>query len=193
MASLTQWTWVSVNSGSWWWTGSLGMLQSMALQKIKDDWVTELSLHIYYFFSSKYFRAFSSVVSCIHRSGTWIRGNYVPIIRSRWLISCGFSIRGRVGAPKICIILGSSVFLNEIIVESQRCICISLFQLKRGESWAHYAKPQRIKMMPAHLHTGSKRDSLKPRSCVCWQEMERCCSHRTKFQLYRPVSSGDPT
>ena len=134
MASLTQWTWVSVNSGSWWWTGSLGMLQSMALQKIKDDWVTELSLHIYYFFSSKYFRAFRSVVTCIHRWETWIRGNDVPILRSRLLISCGFSIRGRVGAPKICIILGSSVFLNEIIVESQRCICISLFQLKRGES-----------------------------------------------------------
>ena len=26
MASLTRWTWVWVNSGSWWWTGSLGML-----------------------------------------------------------------------------------------------------------------------------------------------------------------------
>ena len=26
MASLTQWTWVWVNSGSWWWTGSPGML-----------------------------------------------------------------------------------------------------------------------------------------------------------------------
>ena len=29
MASLTQWTWVWVNSGSWWWTGKPGMLQSM--------------------------------------------------------------------------------------------------------------------------------------------------------------------
>ena len=26
MASLTQWTWVWVNSGSWWWTGRPGML-----------------------------------------------------------------------------------------------------------------------------------------------------------------------
>ena len=26
MASLTQWTWVCVNSGSWWWTGRPGML-----------------------------------------------------------------------------------------------------------------------------------------------------------------------
>ena len=32
MASLTQWTWVWVNSGSWWGTGRPGMLQSMGLQ-----------------------------------------------------------------------------------------------------------------------------------------------------------------
>ena len=29
MASLTQWTWVWVDSGSWWWTGRPGMLRSM--------------------------------------------------------------------------------------------------------------------------------------------------------------------
>ena len=28
MASLTQWTWVWVNSGSWWWTGRPGVLRS---------------------------------------------------------------------------------------------------------------------------------------------------------------------
>ena len=27
MASLTQWTWVWVNTGSWWWTGRPGMMQ----------------------------------------------------------------------------------------------------------------------------------------------------------------------
>ena len=32
MASLTQWTWVWVNSGSWWWIGRPGMLQSMDSQ-----------------------------------------------------------------------------------------------------------------------------------------------------------------
>ena len=31
MASPTQWTWVWVNSGSWWWTGRPGVLQSMGL------------------------------------------------------------------------------------------------------------------------------------------------------------------
>ena len=33
MASLTQWTWLWVNSKSWWWTGRPGVLQSMGLQK----------------------------------------------------------------------------------------------------------------------------------------------------------------
>ena len=42
MASLTQWTWVWVNFGSWWWTGRPGVLQSMGLQGVRHDWVTEL-------------------------------------------------------------------------------------------------------------------------------------------------------
>ena len=32
MASLTRWTWVWVSSGSWWWTGRPGMLQSVGSQ-----------------------------------------------------------------------------------------------------------------------------------------------------------------
>ena len=43
MASLTQWTWVWVNSGSWWWTGRPGMLQSMGSQRVGLDWGTELN------------------------------------------------------------------------------------------------------------------------------------------------------
>ena len=43
MASLTQWTWVWVNSRSCWWTGRPGMLQSMGLQTVGHDWVTELN------------------------------------------------------------------------------------------------------------------------------------------------------
>ena len=38
MASLTQWTWVWVNSGSWWWTGRPGVLPSMGLQRVRHDW-----------------------------------------------------------------------------------------------------------------------------------------------------------
>ena len=43
MVSLTQWTWVWVNSGSWWWTGRPGMLLSMGSQRVRHDWVTELN------------------------------------------------------------------------------------------------------------------------------------------------------
>ena len=39
----TRWTWVWVNAGSWWWTGRPGMLQSMGLQTVGHDWVTELN------------------------------------------------------------------------------------------------------------------------------------------------------
>jgi len=43
MASPTRWTWVWVNSGSWWWTGRPGVLQFMGLQRIGHDWATELN------------------------------------------------------------------------------------------------------------------------------------------------------
>ena len=42
MASLIWWTWVWVNSGSGWWTGRPGELQSMGLQRVGYNWVTEL-------------------------------------------------------------------------------------------------------------------------------------------------------
>ena len=43
MASLTRWTWVWVNSGSWWWTGRPGVLQLMGSQRVRHDWATELN------------------------------------------------------------------------------------------------------------------------------------------------------
>ena len=43
MASSTQWTWVWVNSGSWWWTGRPGVLQFIGLQRVGHNWVTELN------------------------------------------------------------------------------------------------------------------------------------------------------
>ena len=43
MASPTRWTWVWVNSGSWWWTGRPIVLQSMGSQRVGHDWVTELN------------------------------------------------------------------------------------------------------------------------------------------------------
>jgi len=43
MASLTRWKWVWVNSGSLWWLGNPGLLQSMRSQRVGHNWMTELN------------------------------------------------------------------------------------------------------------------------------------------------------
>ena len=43
MASPTRWTWVWVNSRSWWWTGKPGVLRFMGLQRVRHDRVTKLN------------------------------------------------------------------------------------------------------------------------------------------------------
>ena len=43
MTSPTHWTWVQVNSGSWWWTGRPGVLQFMGSQRIRHNWATKLN------------------------------------------------------------------------------------------------------------------------------------------------------
>ena len=43
IASPTWWTWVWVNSGSWWCTGRPGVLQFMRSQRVGHNWATELN------------------------------------------------------------------------------------------------------------------------------------------------------
>ena len=38
-----RWTWVWVCSGSWWWTGKPGVLQSMSWQRDRHGWATKLN------------------------------------------------------------------------------------------------------------------------------------------------------
>ena len=60
MASLTRWTWVSVNSESWWWTGRPGVLRFMGWQRVGHNWATELNWNelstfkLWIFFSPHY-------------------------------------------------------------------------------------------------------------------------------------------
>ena len=42
MASLSRWTWVWMNSGSWWCTGRSGVLRFMGSQRVGHDWATDL-------------------------------------------------------------------------------------------------------------------------------------------------------
>ena len=43
MASPIRWTWVWVNSGSWWWTGRPGVLLFTGSQRVGHYWATELN------------------------------------------------------------------------------------------------------------------------------------------------------
>ena len=43
IATLIQWTWVWVDSGSWWWTRRPCVLQFMGSQRVRHDWETELN------------------------------------------------------------------------------------------------------------------------------------------------------
>ena len=57
MTSVTRWTWVWASSGSWWWTGKPGVLQSMGSQRVGHDWVTfTLHTNILEHFILKFFK-----------------------------------------------------------------------------------------------------------------------------------------
>ena len=43
MASLTQWTWVWVDSRSWWWIGRPGVQRFIGSQRVGHDWATQLN------------------------------------------------------------------------------------------------------------------------------------------------------
>ena len=49
MALPTRWTWVWVYSGSWWWTGRPGVLQSMGLQRVRHElnWFPNTKLKVW--------------------------------------------------------------------------------------------------------------------------------------------------
>ena len=63
-ASPTPWAWVWVNSRSWWWTGKPGVLQSMELQRVGHDWMTELNwnLCVYCLRTNIYLHKYSTII-----------------------------------------------------------------------------------------------------------------------------------
>ena len=71
MASPTQWTWVWVNSRSWWWTGRPAVLRFMGSQRVTHDWVSELNWTDWY---SQYLCTWSHLIPKRYPSGSqsWV-------------------------------------------------------------------------------------------------------------------------
>ena len=61
VVSPTRWTWVWVNSGSWWWTGRPRVLRFMESQRVRHNWATELNA--YMFFIKSYFHLWTVLLS----------------------------------------------------------------------------------------------------------------------------------
>ena len=66
-ALLTQWTWVWVDSRSWWWTGRPSMLQFMGSQRVGRDWTTELN----WTWKHQTFSVFSFVSGTVSKLYKW--------------------------------------------------------------------------------------------------------------------------
>ena len=64
MASLTWWTWVWVNSGSWWWTGRSGVLRFMGSQRVRHDWVTEMNWTYIFIYKFKCISIHTYFIQC---------------------------------------------------------------------------------------------------------------------------------
>ena len=66
MASPTWWTWVWVNSRSWWWTGRPGVLQFMGSQRVGHDWATELNwTYVYTLIKETAYQTYAYTLMCI--------------------------------------------------------------------------------------------------------------------------------
>ena len=83
MASPTQWTWVWVDSGSWWLTGTPDMLRFMGSQRVGHDWATELNwthicVNIWYLFLLFWLTSLRIIVLMALRSSTSLQATQIP-------------------------------------------------------------------------------------------------------------------
>ena len=104
MASLTRRTWVSVNSGSWWWTGRPGVLRFMGSQRVGHDWVTDLIEINSFLKVTKNFQMFKTrhYISIKENTKSWSR-----------VVDRGFPFAILSGALFKCLnIFVSSVFIQ---------------------------------------------------------------------------------
>ena len=113
MVSPTQWTWVWVDSRSWWWTGRPGTLQFMGSQRVGHDWVTELNWTISPYSSSVRRKTYRKITKIIQIFFTQLLLLLVSCMRacilghfSRvWLFVISVCVSVCVLVAQLCLIL----------------------------------------------------------------------------------------
>ena len=143
MASLAWWTWVWVNSRSWWWTGRPGLLWFMGSQRVEHDCVTELN---------------------------WLKTTMVQIISvhstselQNWNLFCylhvDMSTISNYSKWSTCSFIHESVSLQ--VLPSQ-CLCASLL---KSENWIISKSLHPSVLNPVYLQVLFK--TLSNESSIC--------------------------
>ena len=84
MASPTQWTWVWVDSGSWWWTGRPGVLQFMGFQRVGHDWATDLNWYCVHIHEDVLIRMTHKIIEIITYDTKMDLKNCLLLINFSW-------------------------------------------------------------------------------------------------------------
>ena len=114
------WTWVWVNSRSWWWTGRPGVLKSMGSQRVGRDWATELKgmkptfiKHLAALRAEddalQHRRPFLKEFDSYNITGQWFRLKNLPCrihgLQSRAISRrCSLQIARSGGTPAVCLV-----------------------------------------------------------------------------------------
>ena len=118
------WTWVWVNSRSWWWTGRPGVLRFMGLQRVGHDWATELN------YTQKFHHPFSQLVPDqvflpFPQTGSHLLGSTVYCRLWAFLEHVSLSAMLGTGAlsppppdPLICLLISSPLCLYSYFLSS---------------------------------------------------------------------------
>ena len=146
MASLTRWTWVSVNSRSWWWIGRPGMLRFMGLQRVGHDWAADLIWSDLMVFISKSILSDMSVATPAFFWSPFSWNIFFQAFTFSLYVSLGLSwvscrqhIWGScfyIHSASLCLLVGAfNPFILKVIIEKYDPVAITLL------FWVQIYKP----------------------------------------------------
>ena len=141
MESLTRWTWVWVNSGSWWWTGRPGVLGFMGLQRVRHDRVTELNWSIkaprsnweiiHFYWNT----CMLTIIICLWYAQTSLARSFNNISKAWSTVSILYEIYLLI-SQYFMLITGCLYFIQKQVNCVRNVILLLLFKiLFQGSSW----------------------------------------------------------